>query len=140
MRMRSDPYFQNSSFTKQNDLLSIKKSTAFSAPCFCFVSLRPSSPLKTEKHPVGCFFLVQLMGLEPIRLPTRPSNVRVCQFRHSCILSCLRLFEEGFPKRARLIIHEYSYLSIPFLQKKKKTKYRKIPCHHRAIFWAWELI
>ncbi len=23
------------------------------------------------------------MGLEPIRLPTRPSNVRVCLFRHS---------------------------------------------------------
>ena len=30
-------------------------------------------------------FLVRLMGLEPIRLPTRPSNVRVCQFRHSRI-------------------------------------------------------
>ena len=29
--------------------------------------------------------MVRLMGLEPIRLPTRPSNVRVCQFRHSRI-------------------------------------------------------
>ena len=28
------------------------------------------------------FSLVRPMGLEPIRLPTRPSNVRVCQFRH----------------------------------------------------------
>jgi hypothetical protein len=24
------------------------------------------------------------MGLEPIRSPTRPSSVRVCQFRHWC--------------------------------------------------------
>ena len=31
----------------------------------------------------GLNALVRLMGLEPIRLPTRPSNVRVCLFRHS---------------------------------------------------------
>ena len=30
---------------------------------------------------------MRLMGLEPIRLPTRPSNVRVCQFRHSRIFT-----------------------------------------------------
>ena len=30
--------------------------------------------------------LVRLTGLEPVRLPTRPSNVRVCLFRHSRIL------------------------------------------------------
>ena|GEM_PF-4140778 len=29
--------------------------------------------------------LVRPMGLEPIRSPTRPSNVRVCQFRHGRI-------------------------------------------------------
>lgn len=28
------------------------------------------------------FLLVRRTGLEPVRLPTRPSNVRVCQFRH----------------------------------------------------------
>ena len=28
-------------------------------------------------------FLVRLMGLEPIRSPIRPSNVRVCLFRHN---------------------------------------------------------
>ena len=28
------------------------------------------------------FLVVRSMGLEPIRLPIRPSNVRVCQFRH----------------------------------------------------------
>ena len=30
-------------------------------------------------------FLVRLMGLEPIRSPIRPSNVRVCLFRHNRI-------------------------------------------------------
>jgi len=29
--------------------------------------------------------LVSEAGLEPARLPIRPSNVRVCQFRHSDI-------------------------------------------------------
>ena len=27
--------------------------------------------------------LVRETGLEPVRITTRPSNVRVCQFRHS---------------------------------------------------------
>ena len=35
-------------------------------------------------------FLVRLMGLEPIRSPTRPSNVRVCLFRHNRILYYVR--------------------------------------------------
>lgn len=26
--------------------------------------------------------LVRMTGIEPVRSPTRPSNVRVCQFRH----------------------------------------------------------
>ena len=29
------------------------------------------------------FDLVRLTGLEPVRSPTRPSNVRVCLFRHN---------------------------------------------------------
>ena len=41
--------------------------------------------LKTKNHPFGWFFLVRETGLEPVRLPTRPSNVRVCRFRHSRI-------------------------------------------------------
>ena len=39
------------------------------------------------------------MGLEPIRLPTRPSNVRVCQFRHSRINYCRVAFIEGSVSR-----------------------------------------
>jgi hypothetical protein len=31
-------------------------------------------------------------GLEPVRLPTRPSNVRVCQFRHS---DTIKFFDQG---------------------------------------------
>ncbi len=36
------------------------------------------------------FLLVRETGLEPVRLPTRPSNVRVCRFRHSRIYVVLR--------------------------------------------------
>ena len=39
----------------------------------------------------GICFLVRQMGLEPIRLRTRTSNVPVCQFQHcraSCIIRC----------------------------------------------------
>lgn len=31
---------------------------------------------------ISSFLLVRSMGLEPIRSPIRPSNVRVCLFRH----------------------------------------------------------
>ena len=31
---------------------------------------------------LSSFLLVRSMGLEPIRSPIRPSNVRVCLFRH----------------------------------------------------------
>ncbi len=46
-----------------------------------------SSPFErkdqTKRASVGCSFcLVRSMGLEPIRSPIRPSNVRVCRFRH----------------------------------------------------------
>ena len=34
--------------------------------------------------------LVRLMGLEPIRSPIRPSNVRVCLFRHNRIIQFLQ--------------------------------------------------
>ena len=37
---------------------------------------------KPETLQSQAFSLVRSMGLEPIRLPIRPSNVRVCQFRH----------------------------------------------------------
>lgn len=36
--------------------------------------------------------LVRLMGLEPIRSPIRPSNVRVCLFRHNRIFHCERYY------------------------------------------------
>ena len=47
-----------------------------------------SSPIqlnnvKNKTRPNGrALFLVRRMGLEPTWLPTRPSNVRVCLFRH----------------------------------------------------------
>ena len=39
---------------------------------------------KNEKKTIAIssFLLVRSMGLEPIRSPIRPSNVRVCLFRH----------------------------------------------------------
>lgn len=38
-----------------------------------------------KEQPSGsdCSHLVRRTGLEPVWLPTRPSNVRVCRFRHS---------------------------------------------------------
>ena len=36
--------------------------------------------------------MVRLMGLEPIRSPIRPSNVRVCLFRHNRIFHCERYY------------------------------------------------
>jgi hypothetical protein len=38
--------------------------------------------------------LVSEAGLEPARLPIRPSNVRVCQFRHSDESSSTTLIDE----------------------------------------------
>ena len=40
--------------------------------------------LENEKKTMvsSSFMLVRSMGLEPIRSPIRPSNVRVCLFRH----------------------------------------------------------
>ncbi len=42
--------------------------------------------------------LVRLMGLEPIRVTIRPSNVRVCLFRHSriCKAKLFYYMELGF--------------------------------------------
>ena len=57
-----------------------KRSTgAFFVPPF--KSLRAYN--QTKRASIGCSFcLVRSMGLEPIRSPIRPSNVRVCRFRH----------------------------------------------------------
>ena len=56
------------------------------------LSLSGSSP-QTKKETtdlkVSCFFLVRRKGLEPSWLPTRPSNVRVCLFRH--LRKCLNI-------------------------------------------------
>ena len=37
----------------------------------------------SELYPILSLFLVRETGLEPVRKNTRPSNVRVCRFRHS---------------------------------------------------------
>ena len=63
-------------------------------------------------------FLVRLMGLEPIRLPTRPSNVRVCQFRHSRINIIVSLSSRVLCHATTFdIILIISDLSIAFLKK-----------------------
>ena len=41
---------------------------------------------------LSSFLLVRSMGLEPIRSPIRPSNVRVCLFRHNRIFHCERYY------------------------------------------------
>ncbi len=41
-------------------------------------------------------FLVRWAGLEPARLPTRPSNVRVCRFRHHRMSGCCLSGFEGY--------------------------------------------
>ena len=38
--------------------------------------------MKKKTIILSSFLLVRSMGLEPIRSPIRPSNVRVCLFRH----------------------------------------------------------
>ena len=47
---------------------------------------------KRSKLLIACSGLVRLMGLEPIRSPIRPSNVRVCLFRHNRIFHCERYY------------------------------------------------
>ena len=42
--------------------------------------------------------MVRLAGLEPARLPTRPSNVRVCLFRHSRMYELSEQLEGEIPK------------------------------------------
>ena len=45
---------------------------------------------KRQDFYVSCRFLVQSTGLEPVPFRTRPSNVRVCQFRHDCKYCLIR--------------------------------------------------
>ena len=57
--------------------------TSFDALEFIFKS-HPYELHKKTQSTLMCtlYFLVRRMGLEPTWLPTRPSNVRVCLFRH----------------------------------------------------------
>ncbi len=69
------------------------------------------------------FFLVQLMGLEPIRLPTRPSNVRVCQFRHSCIFHFYGSASRGLNQtRKDYYTHIFPFVKHFFKKCKKISK------------------
>ena len=67
-----------------------KRRTA--AFCGRSVKSRPNQKPKKRTIRKGWFFsLVRQMGLEPIRLRTRTSNVPVCQFQHCrarCIIRC----------------------------------------------------
>ena len=54
----------------------------------CFSSAHVQVPPKNIKQKKSCktttlFIVVRTVGLEPTRSPIRPSNVRVCQFRHA---------------------------------------------------------
>ena len=57
---------------------------------------------RNKKHPtkwLGVICLVRETGIEPVRSPTRPSNVRVCLFRHSrmpCLLTQQRYYTPFF--------------------------------------------
>ena len=89
----------------------------------CFSSaLQVPSKQNQKRHLMVSFsLLVQLMGLEPIRLPTRPSNVRVCQFRHSCILSFTRSLKEG-TSETRKNYYTYIFRFVnTFFEKNEKT-------------------
>ena len=55
------------------------------------------------------FCLVRPMGLEPIWLPTRPSNVRVCLFRHGRINISKEYYRRLLPKS-----------QLPFLKKSRE--------------------
>ena len=46
--------------------------------------------------------LVRLTGLEPVRSPTRPSNVRVCLFRHNRANTLIILVPAAIVKPHRL--------------------------------------
>ena len=65
-----------------------KQSTGLFSPTgkslFAIFSLiqAPSAKKKNRTFRYGSSFLVWRMGLEPTRITIRPSNVRVCQFRH----------------------------------------------------------
>ena len=76
--------FRTPSFAPLTRLLS--RRGLKTAHCAVFLTSRSSSLLPYKKKTctmnVQVIFLVRSMGLEPIRSPIRPSNVRVCLFRH----------------------------------------------------------
>ena len=61
------------------------------------ISLADTDKAIADKGVQPLSSLVRRTGLEPVRLPTRPSNVRVCQFRHHRI----SLFNSGAEGRTR---------------------------------------
>ena len=64
--------------------------------------------------------MVRTVGLEPTRSPIRPSNVRVCQFRHDRICHVTDVFAISKYDYTRI----HSMLSI--IKLKKPKKYIKI--------------
>ncbi len=72
-----------------------RPSTGRSLPASRPLRLQVPSFFFTKKGSPSGSLLVRRTGLEPVRLPTRPSNVRVCQFRHHRISNALRLGAEG---------------------------------------------
>ena len=80
---------------------------------------------KTKNHPFGWFlFLVRQMGLEPIRLRTRPSNVPVCQFQH-CRAPCKYSRRRGCCQSVliKFLSSFFTGFSCPKIVKKKACTY-----------------
>ena len=78
---------------------------AKNSPPDCFFTLRPSrvqAPLKIKKEPLLRLFFIwcERRDLNPYGITTRPSNVRVCRFRHSRI-------QLPFPQGTYAIIAEH---------------------------------
>ena len=73
------------------------------------------------------------MGLEPIRLPTRPSNVRVCQFRHSCIIRFLRPASEA---RKSYYTRLFGFVNPFFCKKAKKRMFPHIKLNLKQCRFA----
>ena len=77
---------------------------AKNSPPDCFFTLRPSrvqAPLKKKRAAVATLYIwCERRDLNPYGITTRPSNVRVCRFRHSRI-------KMSFPQGTYAIIAEH---------------------------------
>ena len=69
------------------------------------------------------FFLVRSTGLEPVRLPTRPSNVRVCLFRQDRVTTLLL-----YPPWVKMSIPDKKFFSVLYYMLLYCTVSRRVLC------------